>query len=208
MASRPLPATIPPAPAGAGPALDERVARLVGRHQRAVFAYLASLGCPDELAEDLAQETFVAALRGGLVEPGEGATRAWLRAVARSRYLDHLRRGQRVPSVDLDEVEAAWRRFEKGDGGAAYLEALRACLAALAERERRALELFYREGLERARVAQAVGLSLGRRQGARERLRAHGVDAGDVRRPAPGVLALDARDPEGNVVHLEEHGER
>ena len=42
---------------------------------------------------------------------------------------------------------------------------------------------------------------------ARERLSARGIETGEVRRPAPGVAILDVRDPEGNLVHLEEHAQ-
>ncbi len=38
---------------------------------------------------------------------------------------------------------------------------------------------------------------------ARSHLLARGVRAGDVRSPAPGVLVVDARDPEGNAFHIE-----
>ena len=143
------------------PMADDAAARFVRRHQRAVLGYLGSLGCPPELVEDLAQDTFVAALRTGLVERDEVATRAWLRTVARTHFLDHLRRTRRSASIDLDAVDAAWRRFEGDDGGGAYQEALRACLEGLEPRERRALELRYGEGRDRAGVAAAVGLSLG-----------------------------------------------
>jgi RNA polymerase sigma-70 factor (ECF subfamily) len=149
----------PPTREQAAPA--DGLAGLVGRHQRAVFAYLRSLGCPDEHAEDLVQETFVAALDGKLERRDGAATRAWLRVVAKRRYLDHLRRRRGAPAVDLDAVDAAWRRYEGDDEGAAYLEALRQCLEGLAVRERRVVELRYRDGLDRARVAEELGLSLG-----------------------------------------------
>ena len=39
--------------------------------------------------------------------------------------------------------------------------------------------------------------------GFRERLLAEGIVADEIRSPAPGVLVVDARDPEGNAFHLE-----
>ncbi len=38
---------------------------------------------------------------------------------------------------------------------------------------------------------------------ARQRLIAVGMTVGEVRSPAPGVLVVDCRDPEGNAFHLE-----
>ena len=40
---------------------------------------------------------------------------------------------------------------------------------------------------------------------ARGYLLGNGVSVGEIRSPAPGVQVLDARDPEGNVFHLETH---
>jgi len=171
MASEALPAAhvpdSPPIEEGEGPAKPaappspDRVAHLVQRHQRALFAYLGSLGCGDAQAEDLVQDAFVVLLKGAFVERDEASTRAWLRTAVRSRYLDHLRRANRAPSQDLDEVDAAWRQFDGDDGGASYRKALRTCLTSLEERERRALELRYGEARERSAIAEAVGLSVG-----------------------------------------------
>jgi catechol 2,3-dioxygenase-like lactoylglutathione lyase family enzyme len=38
----------------------------------------------------------------------------------------------------------------------------------------------------------------------RERLLASGVELGEIRSPADGVLVVDGRDPEGNPFHLEQ----
>lgn len=40
---------------------------------------------------------------------------------------------------------------------------------------------------------------------AREELLGRGVEIGEVRSPAPGVLVVDGKDPEGNVFALEHH---
>lgn len=39
---------------------------------------------------------------------------------------------------------------------------------------------------------------------AREELVSRGVELGEIRSPAEGVLVVDGRDPEGNMFHLEE----
>lgn len=42
-------------------------------------------------------------------------------------------------------------------------------------------------------------------QSCRAELLAAGVHVGEIRSPAPGVLVVDGRDPEGNAFSIEEH---
>ena len=141
---------------------DEQIARLVRKHQRGVGAFLETLGCPAELVEDFVQETFVAVLRGGWPDAGQAEpSGAWLRSVAKNRFVDHLRRTKAQLLVDVDDVDLAWHRFDQADDGATYLEALRACLEALEEPVRHLVELRYRDGLDRAQLCSASGLTLG-----------------------------------------------
>lgn len=57
---------------------------------RRAYAYLAGLGLGHEDAEDLAQETLISAyLHLEAVHPG--CLNAWIRAIARHKYIDFLR---------------------------------------------------------------------------------------------------------------------
>ena len=83
--------------AGAGWAL----AALWRSHQPRLLAYLRAK--EQAVAEDLAQETWIAVARGLAGFDGdEGGFRAWLFTIARRRLLDHRRRRARRPETRLD----------------------------------------------------------------------------------------------------------
>jgi RNA polymerase sigma-70 factor (ECF subfamily) len=139
------------------------VEAFVARHLAAVRGYLHVLGCPARMLDDLVQDVFLGVLRSGFEERGPAQTAAYLRKVARHLLLKALERERRLPAAgDLEQAEAAWAEF-RGTGadedGAGYLGALRACLAELRDRARRALELRYAERLDRAAIGERLGLS-------------------------------------------------
>ena len=76
--------------------------RWVDEHGDALFRY-AILRLKDEhLAEDLIQDTFLAALNGiGKFKPGS-SPRAWLVGILKRKIIDHYRRNViEIPSADL-----------------------------------------------------------------------------------------------------------
>lgn len=127
------------------------------RHQGEIWRYLRFLGCDPELADDLTQETFLAALRGTPPFDDPRAEAAWLRTVAKHRLID-VRRRRRL-EVDLEAADLAWRDLAGPDGGAAYIDALRDCLKSLDARSRAAIEGRYRDEASRAELASGLGLS-------------------------------------------------
>lgn len=138
---------------------DEQVLELVREHERLVCSYLRSLGCPPDRVDDLAQETFLRLFSRppGKREPAH--LRGTLFVVARNLHFNSLRDEAARPR--LEEVERAWNEFERGDGGSAYLDALRACLEQLPLRTREALELRFGSGAARSAIAARLQLSLG-----------------------------------------------
>lgn len=139
------------------------LAEWIGRHQAYVWRYLRYLGCADDFAEDLAQETFVAALGHGIPDRDEPTAQAWLRTTARNLYRMHLRHQRRqrhrIEEKHLDELDAPFEVHTHPDLGASYAAALDECLASLDGRSRRVLELRYRDGASRREMAAAIGLS-------------------------------------------------
>jgi RNA polymerase sigma-70 factor (ECF subfamily) len=131
---------------------------LVQAHQRAVWRYLRFLGCDPAEADDLTQETFVRALGRppGAVEPE--AWRGYLRAVARNAFLKAAERGRRRREVDLELAEAAFAWAEGEDEGERTRAALDACLDELPRPARAALDLRFRERLDRSALAARLGL--------------------------------------------------
>lgn len=79
------------------------LAELFRAHQKEVFVYfLRTLGNRD-LADDLAQETFLRACGSALLYRGRASLRTWLFAIARRVLVDHFRR--RAPEVLIDPPE-------------------------------------------------------------------------------------------------------
>ncbi len=127
---------------------------------------LAILTNRDE-AEDLTQEIFLSLHdQSRAFDPARGSLGAYLTTRTRSRAIDKLRGGSRrvrilraqweaepappSPATPMDEVsrrEAAVR--------------VRRALADLPPSERRALELFYYQGMTQAEIAEHVGAPLG-----------------------------------------------
>ncbi|MCU0490096.1 MAG: RNA polymerase sigma factor [Chloroflexaceae bacterium] len=137
---------------------------LYGRYRGPVQHYLFQLcGSPD-LAEELAQETFVKACTGLLNFRGDCTVATWLFRIARNCYLDSLRR----PSpnrVDTDEFLAIPDTAAHGDPVRHY-DALEQrgligiALGQLPEKQRSILLLRDAEGLSYAEIADVLGLSL------------------------------------------------
>jgi RNA polymerase sigma-70 factor, ECF subfamily len=150
-----------------------------------VFAFLMRKCRGDRsLAEDLTQETFLAAARQ--VREGNASTLSvpWLMTVAQNRFVDHLRRQQR----DERNLLLAWQNGEHDAVHAWQLqrhrESARDELADLPPLQRAALVLFYLEDLTVAQTASRLGKSVR----ATESLLARGREALRKR------LAEEARD--------------
>jgi len=138
----------------------EALAAMVRSHQAEVYRYLRYLGADASAAEDLVQETFLAAFRSANApcDTGGRGMAAWLRGIARNFWLRHCRRSRtdpvRADSELLERAEGVWAdEFLRGGDGFDYVEALHKCLEALSERERYALDLRYAERKPRSDMA-------------------------------------------------------
>ncbi|MGE3309472.1 MAG: sigma-70 family RNA polymerase sigma factor [Limisphaerales bacterium] len=60
-----------------------------------------------QVAEDLVQDTFLAALKARDRFAGQSSERTWLTGILRHKILDHLRQRYRRPIVALDDSESA-----------------------------------------------------------------------------------------------------
>ncbi|MBK8979799.1 MAG: hypothetical protein IPM29_28205 [Planctomycetes bacterium] len=65
---------------------DSDLERLLLAHMAPLWRYLRCLGCQPAEADDLAQETFVAALAHGVERLPRARARGWLRTVARNAW--------------------------------------------------------------------------------------------------------------------------
>lgn len=148
-----------PAPKGPPGALD--VEATLRRHLQGVWRYLRMLGAAAELADDLAQEAFVVALRREATGLEPAALATFLRRTARFLFLRHLR--DRDEAVLLaDAVDELWARDCDDDDGDGMVVALRACVGELEGRARLAVERSYglQQEPERSRVELARELGM------------------------------------------------
>ena len=130
--------------------------RLVRAHQREVLRYLRFLGASDAEAQDLTQETYVEVWRKPFEERDPRATSAYLRQVAKHRFLMFLRARGREPA--LADLEGDWVGLAGDDGGDRRVDALRGCMETLDEKPRLAIDLVYRDGDPREEVAARLDL--------------------------------------------------
>ena len=107
-----------------------------------------------DLADDVAQETFIAAWRSAASWRQSGSYRSWLLRIAWRQFLSQQRRQRPAEAFDA----AADERIEAGpDKGLA----IRQALSRLGERERMAALLCFAEGYSHVEAAQIMGLPLG-----------------------------------------------
>ncbi|MGB6571726.1 MAG: RNA polymerase sigma factor [Trebonia sp.] len=146
---------------------EDPVAAIYHRALPHVYGYLLSRCGDVSLAEDLAAETFMAAV-AAVREPGRpeapSITTGWLVGVARHKLADHWRRsireershaaaGARAGGWAGDALDDPWDEWL--DTEAAY-----AALRSLSAPQRAALTLRYLDGLPVADVAAHLGRSL------------------------------------------------
>ena len=121
-----------------------------------VFAYLASRVGDRTVAEDLTQETFLAAARTIKDGRTDDVSVAWLVAVARNKLMDHYRRAQRDQRATA-RVAVPTTAGAAAEGGRA--QALDA-MAALTADHRTVLVLRYLDDLPVSEVAALMGRSV------------------------------------------------
>lgn len=149
-------------PKGVGVGGSDWFTPVFERYQERIWCYLRSLVSDDELAADLAQDTFVKAyraLRDG--SPPENLS-AWLYAIATNVALSALRRRKLIAWLPL---HANTQASEKASGEdhetrAGEREHLRQAMAALPKDEAALLLLRFQQGLDYPELAQVLGCTV------------------------------------------------
>jgi RNA polymerase sigma-70 factor (ECF subfamily) len=133
-----------------------------------VSAFFARRSRDPQTVADLTADTFFAAMRSfGTFDPARGSAPAWLFAIARRVYAQHLERTRRREDADYresvrrvldgEETEELMRRIDAEREG----RALMARLAALPEVDRLAVELVDLGELTPKEAAMTLGVSPG-----------------------------------------------
>ena len=149
-------------------------------HGDALYRYALARTGRTEVAQDLVQETLLAAWQGRDRFQGTASERSWLLGICRHKALDHLRRVGRDVMRDnaagaVEGAEAtyftdkgAWRQppsawstdpLDEAEAQA-FLQALQQCLSALPEAQRDGFSLHSLEGLEPAQVSTTLDISV------------------------------------------------
>ncbi len=137
---------------------EEALVELMRTHQRHIWRYLRALGCDDALADDLTQEVFVKVYDKAFDDISFVSSAVYLRTAARNA-LFNLRKRQGREQALGDDYEAAWTLLTPQEDSDERLAYLRDCLGELPGRGRAAIDLYYREGLDQAAVAERTGSS-------------------------------------------------
>ena len=137
---------------------------LADEHRSMLTCYLKALVGDAHIAEDLAQDTFLAAYQSlDRFETGANFG-AWLRGIARHKALDHqrtaARRGLVVDSRIVEGIEDVYTLFDTATEPTAAgawadrLDRLRYCIGRLSDRLRESVERVYQNGLSLREAAE------------------------------------------------------
>lgn len=201
--------------AGSGEALEA----LLERHEARLYRFARRLCRQREDAEDVLQESLLAAARGLSRFRGASSVSTWLYTIARSFCIKKRRRSVFAPVEVSLETEASAAARGLADPARRPDEALEASrLEAALERAIAALDRPYREvlllrdveGLSAAEVARVTGLSLpavktrlhrarGRLREALAPLMAPRGGGAPPARPCPDIVRLFSRHLEGDI---------
>ncbi|WP_317634079.1 sigma-70 family RNA polymerase sigma factor [Kitasatospora sp. DSM 101779] len=140
----------------------EDVEAFVRATQRDVWRFVAHLTTPDA-ADDLAQETFLRALRSLPGFAGRSSARTWLLSIARRTVIDRYRSAAARPQcADLpDWEEAVERQRPPATGGFEDGIALGDLLARVPAQRREAFVLTQVVGMSYGEAAEVAGCPIG-----------------------------------------------
>ena len=137
--------------------ITETFAEILRAHQGRVRAYLRRWVLEADLADDLAQETFLAAYRSLPTRNPAAPIDLWLLSIARHRALKHLRDEARRP---LPAALADWcaaRLESRDDATDDDVSALQQCLAGLPRHSAGLISAYYGDHLTSAEIARRSG---------------------------------------------------
>lgn len=132
----------------------EQAYREIGPHVR---SYLRRRVRNHEDADELLQETFIAAAKDIEALHAAASKRAWLIGIARNLVLNHFRRSsqRRIATMPVEEMTSETRREDT------RIEQMREQIRQLPAGQREVLELRLVSDLSYAEIAEAMGIPIG-----------------------------------------------
>jgi RNA polymerase sigma factor (sigma-70 family) len=131
---------------------------LIRRHGSAVRGLLRRMGAAPALADDLAQDAFLAAFQQISDFRGEGTFQAWVKRIAARLYVKRWRREARGQAAALMAMEDGPDAIEAQNDDRIDLDD---ALKSLPRAERLCVSLCYGAGLSHAEAADALNAPLG-----------------------------------------------
>ncbi|VAW09641.1 hypothetical protein MNBD_ACTINO02-756 [hydrothermal vent metagenome] len=126
-----------------------------GEYSSDVFNFMRRMGAGQNDAADLAQETFLRALRGAGRFRGDSSVRTWLFGIARNVFRESLRHHERHRTAPLTpEIDRS-----AGDGSQTSWVEIETVLATLNTDDREALVLRFVFDLSGEETADTLGIS-------------------------------------------------
>ncbi len=152
-------------------AAGDRVAaeELVRRHQASVRGFLRAVCYDRSAVDDLAQETFLRALKhAGRFDP-RYPMRGWLLTIARRLSINHgdkQKRRRPEPGVELNQLQSRTdnppgERVERDERHEMTRDMLNQAMLELSEPQRTAIAMHYQQGLALDQIAELLDMPVG-----------------------------------------------
>ena len=165
---------------------------LVRRHGSSVRGLLRRMGAQPALADDVAQDAFLAAYERMAEFRGQGAFVGWVKRIAARLYIKRCKRQLRLAELDGEDTEES--RRTPGEAAAGQRLDLDGALKLLSPAERLCVSLCCGAGFSHAEAAEALKTPLGTvkshvRRGL-DKMKAHlTIDAPEANRSAAAMSA-------------------
>lgn len=145
---------------------EDALARLWSRHASSLLSYLYGLTGDRDVAEEVVQDTLLAAWRGAARFRGASSVRTWLFAIGRRQALQRLGRDRDVNQVHVDDNRLeALPALEPGPEAVALaradVSAVGVAIGSLSLVHREVLNLIFTHGLSVRDAAQVLGVPVG-----------------------------------------------
>jgi len=149
----------------------------VERHGDVMFRYTLVRVASEDAAENLVQETFLAALKSRDNFSGRSSERTWLMGILKHKILDHYRkRGREIATEDIDDATdpaddlfdakghwtvgpTHWTNPEGSLEKEAFWDVLFSCLDRLPDRLQRCFTMREVDGLPGTEVCKVLGIT-------------------------------------------------
>jgi RNA polymerase sigma-70 factor (ECF subfamily) len=135
-------------------------AEIVEHYQVPIQRYLYRLTGDYQMAQDLAQDTFLQAYKGILKTKADLSLKAWLYRIATNNALQHHRRKRRLSFIPLDDCKKSDIPTTENHASLVGEKiAMQETLSKVPEEQRTCLVLHFVEGFKYKEIAETLGIS-------------------------------------------------